>query len=65
MPDRTDLPQRVSIGDAARILGVSVDTMRRWDKTGELPAVRTAGKQRRYLVSDIDAFLAQHTRNAS
>src|SRR2546428_537740 len=30
----------VSLGDAARAIGVSVDTLRRWDRAGKLRTVR-------------------------
>lgn len=41
------------IGEAARILGVSVETMRRWDRAGKLPSTRTLGGQRRYSRHDV------------
>jgi molybdopterin-binding protein len=34
------------IGQAASLLGVSVDTVRRWADAGDLPATRTTGGQR-------------------
>jgi putative resolvase len=44
----------ISIGEAAKILGVSVVTMRRCDKSGELsPVIRTYGNHRRYKLTDI------------
>jgi putative resolvase len=43
----------LSIGQLASALGVSVVTLRRWDKSGALtPKLRTAGGHRRYLLSD-------------
>jgi molybdopterin-binding protein len=36
-----------SIGEAAALLGVSADTVRRWADGGRLPATRTAGGRRR------------------
>jgi len=46
----------ISIGEAAMRLGVSVDTLRRWDKSGKLPAIRK-NNIRYYLEKDIDVFL--------
>jgi len=38
----------VSISEAARTLGVSITTLRRWEADGKLPATHTAGGHRRY-----------------
>ncbi|MCL2714620.1 MAG: MerR family DNA-binding transcriptional regulator [Alphaproteobacteria bacterium] len=38
----------VSIGEAARVLGVSITTLRRWEATGRLQASHTTGGHRRY-----------------
>lgn len=46
-----------SIGRAARYLGVSPTSLRRWDRAGKLIAIRTPGNQRRYPKSQLDAFL--------
>jgi predicted site-specific integrase-resolvase len=44
----------ISIGEAAAILGISVVTMRRWDRLGKLkPIFRTFGNHRRYKFEDI------------
>ena len=40
------------IGQAAELLGVSVDTVRRWADEGDLAVVRTSGGQR--LVNGVD-----------
>lgn len=37
---------RYRLGTAARILGVSIDTVRRWADAGKLATVRTEGGQR-------------------
>ena len=43
----------VRIGEAASFYGVSVQTMRRWDKTGKLKSTsRTTGNHRRYQLAN-------------
>jgi predicted site-specific integrase-resolvase len=43
----------VSIGDASKILGVSIPTLRRWDKEGRLVPIKTDAGHRRYDISEI------------
>jgi excisionase family DNA binding protein len=43
----------VSISTAAKILGVSEITLRRWDEDGRLVSIRTEGGHRRYDISKI------------
>lgn len=50
--------ERFTIGEAAKYLQVSVDTLRRWDASGKLRAERSAGGHRYYLLSDLKQFLA-------
>jgi putative resolvase len=39
----------ISIGEASEFLGVSISTLRRWEKSGRIvPEERTLGGQRRY-----------------
>ena len=45
------------IGDTSRQLGVSIDTLRRWEREGKITSVRTPGGQRRYARSEIDRLL--------
>lgn len=47
----------LTIGEAAKYMHLSVSSMRRYDKSGVLPAARTPGGQRRWLASDLDAWL--------
>ena len=47
----------LTIAEAAEILGVSLDTLRRWDKNGKLVAIRKEGGVHRYYrQSDLDLF---------
>lgn len=48
----------ITISEAAEILGVSVDTLRRWDKSGKLNPVKTSDAgYRLYYRSQIELFL--------
>lgn len=55
----------LSIGQAARRLGVSVETLRELDNNGELKAIRTPGGHRRFKPEVLDAYLAQRSRPRS
>jgi putative resolvase len=44
----------ISIGEVSIILGVSVVTLRRWDRLGKLkPLFRTFGNHRRYDLKNL------------
>jgi molybdopterin-binding protein len=49
----------VSMGEAARAIGVSLDTLRRWDRAGKLETVRDARNRRRVPESEV-ARLSGH-----
>lgn len=44
---------KISIGKAAKLLGVSRDTLRRWEKEGKITSQRTLNGHRRYSQSEI------------
>ena len=44
----------VSISQAAKILSVSIDTVRRWDKNGTLSSVRPDGKNRYFSIEELE-----------
>lgn len=50
--------QRIPVGEAARILGVSITTLRRWEREGRITPGRTPGGQRRYSIADVEALAA-------
>lgn len=47
----------ISISEAASLLGVSMDTLRRWDQSGKLSSVKSEGGHRKYYRSQIEIFL--------
>jgi len=50
----------ITIGEAARRLNVSIDTLRRWDRSHRLQSIRSGPRGHRYYKqSDIDLYL-QH-----
>jgi excisionase family DNA binding protein len=55
----------LTISEAARLLGVSLSTVRRWSDAGVLPSYRTPGGQRRYNRDQLDSFLNGLRRGSS
>jgi molybdopterin-binding protein len=49
----------LSIGEAARAIGVSSDTLRRWDRSGKLRTVRDSRNRRRIPAAEVSR-LARH-----
>jgi molybdopterin-binding protein len=49
----------LELGEAARAIGVSVDTLRRWDRSGKLRTVRDERNRRRVPASEV-ARLSKH-----
>ena len=48
----------ISIGDAAKLLGISIDTLRRWDSAGRVHSTRSGPLGHRYfLQADIEQYL--------
>ncbi|MCH7641068.1 MerR family DNA-binding transcriptional regulator [Patescibacteria group bacterium] len=55
--------ERLSIGNASEYLGVSVDTLRRWEKKGSVAALRSPGGHRYFIRQDLDKlFGKKYTR---
>jgi len=48
----------LTIKEAAEFLGVSIDTLRRWDAKGKLKAVRSSGGHRYYSKELLESFAA-------
>jgi molybdopterin-binding protein len=53
----------LSLGDAARALGVSVDTLRRWDRAGRLKTTRDARNRRRVPASEVERLSSSPARH--
>jgi excisionase family DNA binding protein len=57
-PHRASSRLGLSTSEAARHLGVSLSTVRRWSDSGFLVGYRTPGGQRRFTIEQLDSFLA-------
>src|SRR2546421_8500169 len=53
----TNEPDWLTLGQAAKYLGVAQSTIRKWSDVGRVPAFYTPGGHRRYRRSDLDTFL--------
>ncbi|HEX2087584.1 MAG TPA: helix-turn-helix domain-containing protein [Solirubrobacteraceae bacterium] len=63
--DRSKSRLGLSTSEAARHLGVSLSTVRRWSDAGHLRGYRTPGGQRRFTVEQLDEFLASLEQDTS
>jgi excisionase family DNA binding protein len=50
-------PDWLTLGQAAKYLGVAQSTIRKWSDNGRVPAFYTPGGHRRYRRNDLDNFL--------
>jgi len=64
------IPYSFSVGlldetKVARVLGLSVKTLRRWRWAGKGPAFRKLGRAVRYASNDLEAFIASALRTST
>ena len=52
----------MSLGEAARAIGVSVDTLRRWDRDGKLATVRDARNRRLVPPGEVERLASRPRR---
>ncbi len=52
------MPDSYRIGEAAELLGVRVETLRRWERDGKLRTTRTSGGQRRVPATEVARLIA-------
>jgi molybdopterin-binding protein len=53
------------IGDAAQAIGVSADTLRRWDRAGKLRSSRDSAGRRRIPRSEVERLSGRPQRHAA
>ncbi len=57
------MPDELSLGEAATALGVSVDTLRRWDRTGRIQTTRDSRNRRLVPRSEVQRLTLRPTRH--
>jgi excisionase family DNA binding protein len=57
LPAASGEPEWLTLGQAARYLGVAQSTIRKWSDDGRVRAFYTPGGHRRYRRADLDTFL--------
>ena len=57
LPARPAARLGLTASEAARHLGVSISTLRRWSDAGHVQAYRTPGGQRRFSRAQIEQFV--------
>jgi molybdopterin-binding protein len=55
----------VGIGEAAKMLGVSTDTLRRWDRSGRIKTTRDSRNRRRVPVAEVERLREAPSRHAT
>ena len=61
----TGEPDWLTLGQAAKYLGVAQSTIRKWSDQGRVPAFYTPGGHRRYRKGDLDDFLDRSSPTAT
>lgn len=59
MQSEHDQVPYITVGEAAKRIGVSRDTIKRWEADGRISALRTPTGHRRYLATDVDGLLRE------
>jgi len=60
--DRRDEVGRLRVGQAAEMLGVTVETLRRWEAAGRLRMDRSEGGQRLVDIEEVARLIAERRR---
>ena len=57
------MPDDLTLGEAAKALGVSADTLRRWDRAGRLHTHRDDRNRRRVAVAEVERLRERPARH--
>jgi len=59
------MPSTLTLGEAAKAIGVSPDTLRRWDRAGKLHTQRDARNRRMVPVEEVRRLSGRRQRHAA
>ena len=59
------MPRQLTIGEAAQAIGVSADTLRRWDRSGKLRTVRDERNRRSVPEAEVERLSGRPRRHAA
>jgi molybdopterin-binding protein len=59
------MQRELTLGEAAKAIGVSADTLRRWDRTGKLRTRRDARNRRMVPATEVRRLSQRPTRHAT
>jgi len=59
------MSDHVRIGRAAEMLGVTVDTLRRWSESGRIRVTRTEGGQRLVPIEEVTRLIGERRQSAT
>lgn len=62
MPARRSSDRLMKAGDAARALGISMDTLRRWDREGRIRTTRDPSNRRMVAVTEVERLSGRPPR---
>jgi molybdopterin-binding protein len=63
--DDREVAPRLRVGQAAEMLGVSVETLRRWESEGRLRMARSGGGQRLVEIEDVARLRDERRRSST
>jgi molybdopterin-binding protein len=63
--ERINEPVRLRVGQAAETLGVSVETLRRWEADGRIRVERSGGGQRLVPMDEVTRLLDERRRSST
>src|SRR3989344_5706909 len=64
-PEEIGFQKKLSIGEASEYLGVSIDTLRRWEKKGKIEPMRSPGGHRYFNKKDLDNLFGRKYERAA